>query len=359
MKILLPYFTRNNIKISDPVVIGGIERFAQLIYQNFDNVIPVHFTDEDRKKRRVTDLISAAADHHQPDVIIVNYDNDPITVKLQAVVKVPILWISHTGAGGISKLGHVKSMQEFLSKNGTLSMVSEHQWQGMDKLSRRVESKPLDLNGGFINSSFSHGTEVVAEAEYDAVTVGRTDKTKNPFWMHNKLKNSGLHNIVLTSYVSELLYGEHKKYHEENLHWEAPNEVIRGLSYIETMKKMSQASCYISTCPSETWGITALEALAHGLPTILVTNSSETHASECIPAINRDIVKVKTTVKPGELEEIVRDFKKVSFEERVEISERTKEKHSVERWKSNIENIVDKTIDNYKNESKDLTSFFI
>jgi len=51
MRILLPYFTRNNIEITDSVVIGGVERFAQLIYQNFDDVIPVHFTDEDRKKR--------------------------------------------------------------------------------------------------------------------------------------------------------------------------------------------------------------------------------------------------------------------------------------------------------------------
>ena len=50
MRILLPYFTRNNIEITDSVVIGGIERFAQLIYQNFDDVVPVHFTDEDRKR---------------------------------------------------------------------------------------------------------------------------------------------------------------------------------------------------------------------------------------------------------------------------------------------------------------------
>jgi glycosyltransferase involved in cell wall biosynthesis len=355
---MIPYFTRNNIKISDSVVIGGIERFAQLIYQNFDDVVPVHFTDEDRKKRRVTNLISAAVDHHQPDVIIVNYDNDPVTVNLQAAVNVPILWISHTGAGGISKLGHVKSMQQFLSKNGTLAMVSEHQWQGMDKLSRRVENKPLELNGGLINSAFSLGNEVVSEADYNAVTVGRTDKTKNPFWMHKKLQKSGLHNVVLTSYVSELLYGEHKTYYEENLHWEAPNEVIRGLSYTDTMKKLSQASCYISTCPVETWGITALEALAHGLPTILVTNSTESHASECIPAINRDVVKVKTTISSSDLEAIVRKLDKTSFQERLEISDRTKEKHSRQAWKTSIENAIDKTINNHKATSNSFMTFF-
>lgn len=358
MKILLPYFTRNNIKITDSVVIGGIERFAQLIYQNFDNVIPVHFTDEDRKKRRVTSLISAAAEHHDPDVIIVNYDNDPITVKLQAATNTPILWISHTGAGSISKLGHVKSMQEFIFKSGTLAMVSEHQWYGMNKLSIRVENKPLQLNGGFINSAFSLGDEVVSESEYDAVTVGRTDKTKNPFWLHKKLQNTELHNLVLTSYVSELLYGEHKKYYEENLHWEYPNEVIRGLSYTETMKKMSQASCYVSTCPVETWGITALEALVHGLPTVLVTNSSNSHASESIPAINKDVVKVRTTVKSQELSDIVKDLRKTTYQERVEISERTKEKHSLDAWKSSIENTVDKTIENYKTNETCLMNFF-
>lgn len=359
MKIMIPYFTRNNIKISDSVVIGGIERFAQLVYQNFDNVIPIYFTDEDRKKRRVTSLISAAVDHHQPDVIIVNYDNDPITVNLQAVVNVPILWISHTGAGGISKLGHVKSMQKFLSKNGTIAMVSEHQWRGMDKLSRRVENKPLKINGGFINSAFSLGNEVVSETDYNAVTVGRTDKTKNPFWVHKKLQNSGLHNVVLTSYISELLYGDHKTYYEENLHWKAPNEVIRGLNYSDTMKKLSQASCYISTCPVETWGITALEALAHGLPTILVTNSTESHASECIPAINRDVIKVKTTISSSDLETIVRKLDKISFQERLEISNRTKEKHSRKAWKTSIENAIDKTINNHKTISNNFMTFFI
>lgn len=358
MKIMIPYFTRNNIKISDPVVIGGIERFAQLIYQNFDEVVPVHFTDEDRKKRRVTSLIAAAVEAHNPDVIIVNYDNDPVTVRLQEAVNVPILWISHTGAGGISKIGHVESMQKFLSNNGTLAMVSEHQWQGMDKLSRRVTGKVLDLNGGYINSAFSKGDEVVLEAEYDAVTVGRTDKTKNPFWLHKKTEGTGLHTLVLTSYVSELLYGEHKEYYEANKHWEHPQEVIRGLSHSDTMKKMAEAGCYVSTCPVETWGITALEALAHGLPTVLVTNSTETHASECIPAINKDIVKVRTTVKSEDLKEIIKNLRKISYQERVEISERTKEKHSVEAWKTSILNSIDKTIENYKMNSNNLTDFF-
>jgi glycosyltransferase involved in cell wall biosynthesis len=361
MRILLPYFTRNNIEITDSVVIGGIERFAQLIYQNFDDVVPVHFTDEDRKKRRVTDKILAAIESHEPDVVIVNYDNAPLTTRLQARTNTPILWITHTGAGGISKIGHMQQMHEFQSKGGIVAFVSEHQHLGMDKLSQRIESKPLPIED-FINSAFSSGDEKVLEREYDAVTVGRTDKTKNPFWMPKKLNGSGLHNIVLTQNVSELLYGEHAKYYEDNLHWEYPNEVVRGLSYEATMTRMAQAGCYVSTCPAETWGITALEALAHGLPTILVTNTTDSHASELIPVINNHITKVRTTVKGDELAEIVRKMNKLSFAERLEISELTKEKHSLSAWKKNIENIVDKTIECVIIDNTDeasLQSFFV
>ena len=230
----------------------------------------------------------------------------------------------------------------------------------MDKLSQRVEGKPLPIVD-FIDSAFSEGNEKVLERNYDAVTVGRTDKTKNPFWMPKKLDGSGLHNIVLTSHVSELLYGEHAKYYEDNLHWEKPNEVIRGLSYNDTMTYMAQAGCYISTCPVETWGITALEALAHGLPTVLVTNSTDTHASESIPVINKHITKVRTSVKGNDLADIVRSLNKFTFEQRVEISEMTKEKHSLTAWKKNIENIVDKTIECViidNNAEASLSSFF-
>lgn len=354
MKILLPYFARNNITISDSVVIGGIERFAQLIYQNLDEVIPLHFTDEDRKMRRVTTKIAAAVNHYRPDVIIVNYDNDPLTVRLQSSVKTPILWISHTAAGGISKIGHVQSMNKFLENCGTLAMVSDHQYQGMDKLSLRINGKTLDLNGGFINSAFSKGDEKVSsDIMYDAVTVGRTDKTKNPFWLHKKVQNSNIHSLVLTNHVPELLYGEHKEYYEENNHWKYPNETIRGLSHKETMETMSKSGCYVSTCPVETWGITGLEALAHGLPTILVTNSTNTHASECIPYSPDHIVKIKSNAKSEDVVEIIKKLNKISYDQRLEISEKTKEKHSLDSWKRNLINILDKTIENKKN----LTNF--
>jgi glycosyltransferase involved in cell wall biosynthesis len=360
MRILLPYFTRNNIEITDSVVIGGVERFAQLIYQNFDDVIPVHFTDEDRKKRRVTDKITAAIDTYSPDVVIVNYDNAPLTTRLQAKTNTPILWISHTAAGGISKIGHMQQMHEFQEKGGVVAFVSKHQHLGMDKLSQRIEKKPLPIVD-FINSAFCSGDEKVLEKTYDAVTIGRTDKTKNPFWMPKKLDGSGLHNIVLTSHVSELLYGEHLKYYEDNTKWERPNEVLRNLPYDQVMTYMAQAGCYVSTCPVETWGITALEALAHGLPTILVTNTTDSHASESIPVINKDIIKVRSTIKGEDLADIVRSLNKLTFTERQDISERTKAKHSLWAWKKNIEKVLTKTIECViidNNDEASLSSFF-
>ena len=41
------------------------------------------------------------------------------------------------------------------------------------------------------------------------------------------------------------------------------------LNHVDVMKNLSKSMTYFSTCYHETWGITALEALSHGVPIIL------------------------------------------------------------------------------------------
>jgi glycosyltransferase involved in cell wall biosynthesis len=98
------------------------------------------------------------------------------------------------------------------------------------------------------------------------------------------------------------------------------------------MKVMATGSAYVSTCPYESWGITALEALTHGLPLVLVTDSSGTHASQNVAAADSDYVLISKSIKLREFEELLERYRGLSHADRVAISERTKAKHSKASW---------------------------
>ena len=119
MKVLIPFFMTDEHDLDSPHVSGGIERFIQLIYQNFPGeVIPFYYNDEDRKKRRTTTKLSQAIIQHEPDVLMVNFDSPTLIGNIRETFNTPIAWISHTAAGGISKVGHVEEVMRFTANGG-------------------------------------------------------------------------------------------------------------------------------------------------------------------------------------------------------------------------------------------------
>ena len=123
-----------------------------------------------------------------------------------------------------------------------------------------------------------------------------------------------------------------KKYWDDNLHWVNPQYTYRGLTHRDTLETMSMASCYVSTCPVESWGITVLEALLHGVPVILLCDKSGEHASEIIPAKDWHYKKMDKNCTPDELIEALYTSKMFTYTDRLEISEATKQKHSKKKW---------------------------
>lgn len=360
MKVLIPFFMTDEHDLDSPHVSGGIERFIQLIYQNFPGeVIPFYYNEEDRKKRLTTSKLSQAIIQHNPDVLMVNFDSPTLITNIQETFNIPITWISHTAAGGISKIGHVEMMKTFLENGGTLSMVSPWQYAGMDKLSNRINGIPLDLNGGYINAAFCSGDEPVYEdLEYDITTIARMNRTKNPYLNHKLSHPNGYHSLILTT-TSNLVANENIHYYKINSHWKHPQETIENLPHSQVMEKLARSRAYFSTCPAETWGITALEALARGLPVIIATDSTDTHASECIPASEDHIVKVRSNIRPDKFKEAVDKFIKMDYDKRIEISELTKQKHSKENWIKSLQDLFEQTIDRKKNvKEKSIFDFF-
>ena len=360
MKILIPFFMTDEHNLDSPHVSGGIERFIQLIYQNFPGeIIPFYYNDEDRKKRLTTSKLSHAIIQYNPDVLMVNFDSPTLIDNIQETFNIPITWISHTAAGGISKVGHVKMMKDFLEKGGTLSMVSPWQYAGMNKLSQRINEMPLDLNGGYINAAFCNGDEPVYEdLDYDITTIARMNRTKNPYLNHKLSHPNGYHSLILTT-TSNLVASENIHYYKINSHWKHPQETIENLPHAQVMEKLAKSKAYFSTCPAETWGITALEALARGLPVIVSTDTTDTHASECIPADSKHIIKVRNNIRPDKFKDAVDNLLKLDYNERIQISELTKQKHSKENWIKSLQDLFEQTIDRKKNtQEKSVFDFF-
>jgi glycosyltransferase involved in cell wall biosynthesis len=217
---------------------------------------------------------------------------------------------------------------------GHLYFVSEHQLKIYDKESQRIMGHPVENVNGYVNPSHCTGDEFVStDLIYDVSTIGRTSYMKDPFYVHRKLDsiNSVYTSVVVTTGGHHLKSGKEKKYYDENLKYNestAPRTTFRDLPYIDGIKTMTNTKVFISTWPLETWGITALESLSHGVPTILLTDNTGTHASEGIAADHSHIRLIPKTAPVADLELAIAELSAYTAEKRREIALATQTKHS-------------------------------
>ena len=101
----------------------------------------------------------------------------------------------------------------------------------------------------------------------------------------------------------------------------------------------------------------AQEALGHGLPAILITDKSNKHASESIAVHKSHYRKLPRNCSKSDFIETVKELSKLPHTTRLDISEKTKEKHSLQNWKKQLENIFDKRLAD-KNVRNSLTFSF-
>jgi hypothetical protein len=335
-KILLPYLSRSGHNIHSKTVGGGIEKFVRNLYEAFPaDSIPVEITTEDRQAKKTKKVFLDAVRKNKPDLIIINDIDWYFTIPL-IEEGIPTIMVMHEPlVRDIRYVTWWRGIQEFIDAGGHLYFVSKHQAEFHDKNVKRITGWPLRGVKGTINSSFANGDELVSkQLRYDAVTIGRTDLTKNPFLLHKKLSKTDLSSCVLTNAENYQHSENQKKYWDDNLHWVNPQYTYRGLTHRDTLETMSMASCYVSTCPVESWGITVLEALLHGVPVILLCDKSGRHSSESIPENHGHFKILNKNVTPEELTEAIHTmrFKFDAYENRMALSESTKKKHSKEKW---------------------------
>lgn len=330
MKILMPLISRKNTspKLGDGNALGGIERFQDLVFQNIDGIIPVYLTFDIISGRMVDRFIADAAEKHQADAIFWNSPKE-YAVRSTAL-GLPVVMLNHEPAvRSRPMLANYARMLDFTERGGKLWFVSADQHRKANEHAMRLAGRSIDDVLGYVSSAFANGDEQVADVvEYDAITVGRSEAGKNPFWLHSALSKSHLTSCVLTR---DSITGSDNEmaYVNKNAHWADPRFTCRNLNHADTMRTMAKGGVYVSTCSYESWGITALEALCHGLPLVLRTDKSGTHASQGVAAADGDYRLISDK---KELEGAVMELRDLSHADRVAISQRTKAKHSKANW---------------------------
>ena len=214
--------------------------------------------------------------------------------------------------------------------------VSKWQEKKYREMAKRTNQRVLPI-AGYINPSYCKVKPKLVEQEYDCGTIGRCDNGKKPFLLKQMTKNTDIKSLVITSKTQVQL---DIKYYERNKHWE---DTEWDLPYKEVMEKISTCKTYFSTWNGETWGITAMEALSCGIPVILNSDKDNDHASEIIPADKSHYIKISRDNK----EELISAIKSFENIDRKEIQDMTWEKHSLESWKKDFANAIDKTIEKF------------
>lgn len=347
MKILLPIKVETYLDLDSDPITGGIVKFCKQIYDNIDGVIPVQVTKEDRAKRRARSIMEKAVYTHNPDVVIGN-EIDYTYNGLFQEHDVPLISVIHEPLNRDIRMVAMGPRVAKATEDGAHTyFVSGNQQSYLRELFIRISGDDIGAPTGYVNSSFCDVTApFFTGIEYDALTVGRTEALKDPFWLHRKCgKTDEIQTLVVTSTDQSYDNDNQNNYVSKNQSWSRPRNVLKDLPHSQILTTMASSGIYVSTCPSESWGITALEALTAGLPLILTTTGSlDAHSTEDVAASSNHYRKIPRSVKVTEFVEVVKDMNKMSIEERREISEMTKEKHSKENWVKSIEDMIDRRL---------------
>lgn len=358
MKILIPQTLPYDTGADHPdkkIILGGIEKFCADIENAVEGVVSVIITKSQRKERLTKKIIQKAILEHEPDMILFN---NPWMGDMMIRFGIPLICIMHEPLVRDIRMVDLGIKLKKLNDSGAhLYFVSPIQLEYHRTMAKRIKNVDFGEIKGFINSSYVSTDNVVStEFVYDCATVGRNDNEKNPFLIHKKLQKSGLNTLVLTNHA-KYDNDAQNEYVMKNSSWVAPQHTIYGLPHNQVMNTLAKSKVFCSTWPKESWGITTMEALGLGMPTILMCKDN-VHASESIAADPTHIVKLNMDCADSEFEVAVRKAMETPYEKRVEILEMTKEKHSLTSWKFTIDNMIDMRYSDKNKPWMDLTEFF-
>lgn len=334
MRIVLPYNTHFGGYDTNRVV-GGIEKFCHQINDTFNDVRLVYINNNDPIKYNTTKIKNYAKDVNA-DIIISNWHQASFSGAKMLDSEVPIMFINHGhhGVGSILSL-----MKNLTNNNHSCYMVSKYQHEWYKAMAKRMNADDVVIDG-YINSSYVRGDKPkLFDIKYDCCTIGRCDPVeKKPFLLKDWLETTTFKTILMTNTPTD---EKEMRYLNKNSHWDG---VLLDLKHKDVMKTLSQSMSYFSTCPMETWGITALEALSHGVP-IILNSKNDSHASTELCDSKNHYALVSDDLQ---LALAIDSFENI---DRIEIQDATWVKHGYDKWKKSLTNAIDRTVEKFKKPS--------
>jgi glycosyltransferase involved in cell wall biosynthesis len=340
MKILMPYVDSGGRSITDTKVSGGTELFSRKIVENFD-VIPVEIpwkTDNAENKFYKQKIIETA-EEHGVDVILSNNIKSLACYAIRDI-GIPIMHITHTNY-------NILTCNEILctmAANGhSIYSVSESNRNYFQKRATRLKEPAPNILGTIQPSYADTSLPLNTSIDKSVITVGRSTPYKGPFIVYKMCEGTEYKPVVVTSVGAE---PESVEYYERNKG--KPHHI--GLPHGEVMDLVSRSTVSVITCPIETFGIFALESLSLGVPLVIRTDKTGTHASTEIATSPEHYRTIRELSESGKL------FDQLAKVDRKEISESTREKHSKENWKQSIAVALQQTIDRYTEAKKNIST---
>lgn len=344
MKILLPFQDPYNHALTHPIVSGGTEMFCKSIYDNFNTTIhqvPYESIDYSMKdKKKISQDIINHAENIGADVIISNFAQAIYCGSEIIKSHIPIMIVEHCVYPMASC---ITRWNNAIDNGHSVFWVSKWQEKKYKKMAERTNQRVVPITG-YVNPSYCKQKPQINETEYDCGTIGRCDSGKNPFKLKHMTKGRDVSSLVITSSTQ---LKKDIPYYNKNKDWD---DVVWNEPYDKVIDNIAKCNTYFSTWNGETWGITAMEALSCGVPVILNCDNDGDHASEIIPAHKGHYKMIPNNDKDA-LYDAIKSFDV----DRKEVQEMTWEKHSLDGWKLQFADAVNRTIDKFNRPS--LSSF--
>jgi len=340
MKILLPFQDPYNHALTHPIVSGGTEMFCKSIYDNFNTTVhqvPYESIDYSMKdKKKISQDIINHAENIGADVIISNFAQAIYCGSEIIKSHIPIMIVEHCVYPMASC---ITRWNNAIDNGHSVFWVSKWQEKKYKKMAERTNQRVVPITG-YVNPSYCKQKPQINETEYDCGTIGRCDSGKNPFKLKHMTKGRDVSSLVITSSTQ---LKKDIPYYNKNKDWD---DVVWNEPYDKVIDNIAKCNTYFSTWNGETWGITAMEALSCGVPVILNCDNDGDHASEIIPAHKGHYKMIPNNDKDA-LYDAIKSFDV----DRKEVQEMTWEKHSLDGWKLQFADAVNRTIDKFNRPS--------
>ena len=365
MKIVIPYINFQGRSFNDPVMIGGLEYFIKRINDHYDNVKVVELTDyilDGSKKpiksrklvKQINNMVKNIALDYDADVIVSNWLFSIISGAGMMDSPIPIIHIEHTNSAMMSA---VISLHRIKKNGHSVFLVNPYQKNYYDAYAKRLKIDQVEFDG-YVEPAFLCGEKpkVQDNPEFDCVTIGRCDPLyKMPYRIKSMLEGTNFRTLLMSN--PERHDRRNKKCYEywmKNKHWD---DCLYDLPHGEVIKNLSRGRTYFMTWADECFPIVGLEALSCGLPLIINTRMSENRGPVIkqnfkYPLHGGDLWAVDKShsinIMHNSKEELIDAINKFKDIDRQEIQDMTWEKYTEKRWKSILDNAIDKTIENFK-----------